>query len=271
MSPSRTLSPLRIAVLLNSYRSPFITDIRDSYVRTITAAANLGSEDDEANTTPELTFFYPAENEDELPDPDEYDLIVIGGGNVDPRRKMPWISKLHQFILDVVAHHPQTKLCGICWGHQTICMLFGAELVDMETPELGVTEAQLTPAGRRFLHRPNPINKDPTTLRLQQHHRRAVGSPPVRGGFHELLADNQAFLNHNNTILTWQGHPEKDAKCAKLRVRDATRWFSISAEEEKTALAEVEKVMGEEDDGREVWVRILEWVRGEHPGYQVHL
>jgi glucosinolate gamma-glutamyl hydrolase len=125
MSPTHD-RPLRIAILLNSYRSPFIADIRDSYVRTIGAVSHDAV----------LSFFYPAEQADDFPDPAAFDLIVIGGGNADPRKKHEWILRVHQFILGVVADHPRKKLCGICWGHQTISMLFGAELVDMETPEV---------------------------------------------------------------------------------------------------------------------------------------
>jgi GMP synthase-like glutamine amidotransferase len=130
MSPTRIQPPLRVAILLNSYRSPFITEIRDSYVRSIGAVAG-----DDA----ELTFFLPAEKPDDFPDPDAFDLIVVGGGNADPRKRHTWILRVHEFILDVVANHPRTKLCGICWGHQTISMLFGAELVDMEMPEVRQT------------------------------------------------------------------------------------------------------------------------------------
>ncbi|KAH6635779.1 class I glutamine amidotransferase-like protein [Chaetomium tenue] len=255
MSPTRIQPPLRVAVLLNSYRSPFIAEIRDSYVRSTGAVAG-----DDA----ELTFFLPAEKPDDFPDPDAFDLIVVGGGNADPRKKHPWILRVHKFILDVVANYPRTKLCGICWGHQTISMLFGAELVDMETPELGVTEAELTPAGSRFFEREDGNG----IVRLQQHHRRGVGTPPR--GFHELLVGNQAFLSHDRTILTMQGHPEKDAQCAKLRVRDATRWFGLN-EDDKAALLRIERAMDREDDGPEVWARIFEWAREEHPGYGVHL
>jgi len=128
---SERTTPLSIAILLNSYRSPFITEIRDSYIRSIQAVSGPRSS---------LTFFYPAESdsdEERFPDPSEFDLIVVGGGNADPRRKHPWILRVHRFILDVVANHPRKKLCGICWGHQTISMLFGGEVVDMEQPEVG--------------------------------------------------------------------------------------------------------------------------------------
>lgn len=124
--PAEHDRPLDIAILLNSYRSPIIAEIRDSYVRAIRAVSRDAA----------LTFFYPAERADDFPDPDAFDLIVVGGGNADPRKKHPWILRVHRFILDVVTNHPRKKLCGICWGHQTISLLFGAEVVDMDIPEV---------------------------------------------------------------------------------------------------------------------------------------
>lgn len=139
MSPTATSTmaspnPLKIAILLNSYRSPFITEIRDSYIRSLAAVSPDCS----------LTFFYPADKPGHLfPDPSAFDLIVIGGGNADPRKRHTWILAVHAFILDVVAHQQQglavAKLCGICWGHQTISMLFGGEVGDMEVPEVCVS------------------------------------------------------------------------------------------------------------------------------------
>ena len=133
-APPYNTRPLRVAVLLNSYRSPFIGEIRDSYVRTAAAAATTARGSERAV----LTFFYPAEQPDRFPDPAAFDLVVVGGGNADPRKRHPWILRVHRFILDLVARQSstRTKLCGICWGHQTIAMLFGGDIVDMDTPEV---------------------------------------------------------------------------------------------------------------------------------------
>ncbi|KAM7200880.1 CAD protein [Naviculisporaceae sp. PSN 640] len=264
--------PLRIAILLNSYRSPFIASIRDSYTRSISAIS----------PTCRLSFFYPADHFDEphkaFPDPAKFDLIVVGGGNVDPRKRHPWILRVHAFILDVVAHYPGKKIVGICWGHQTISLLFGGTIVDMDVPELGVTEAKLTCAGRRFFTFPAslsngsgdnskpPMKNVKINLRMQQHHRREVGSKPK--GFHDLLAGNQSFLSYNNAILTFQGHPEKDGATAKMRVHDAARWFGTDVNDRR-ALDELVRKMELEHDGAEIWIRIFQWVRekdGHGPG-----
>ncbi|KAK1833644.1 class I glutamine amidotransferase-like protein [Podospora conica] len=267
MSPPGTTPaprpPLKIAILLNSYRSPFIAEIRDSYLRALAAV--------DPSCTP--SFFYPADKPTHLfPDPSAFDLIVIGGGNADPRKRHAWILAVHAFILDVVArqqqqgHAPVAKLCGICWGHQTISMLFGGEVGDMDVPELGVTESKLTPLGQRFFHhhytRLGHGGGGAGTVRLQQHHRREVRSPPK--GFHELIAGRQAFLSHSNAILTFQGHPEKDARTAKLRVRDAARWYGMDVGDAR-AMGELVGRMEVEHDGLEVWRGILRWV-GEGTG-----
>ena len=130
--------------------------------------------------------------------------------------------------------------------------------------QLGVTEAKLTPAGRRFFARQSGRG----AVSLQQHHRRAVGTPPR--GFTELLVGNQAFVSHNNAILTLQGHPEKDARCAKLRIRDASRWFGVE-EDDKAGLASFARAMERPHDGAEVWARIFEWARERQPSHEVHL
>lgn len=122
-----TSKPLNIAILLNSYHSKFLTAIQASYVRTIGAVA----------PDAKLTFFEPANRPDEeLPDPTLFDLIVFGGANVDARKSHSWILRLHHFLLQLVLCHPNQKILGICWGHQTIARVFGGKIADMDYPEV---------------------------------------------------------------------------------------------------------------------------------------
>jgi hypothetical protein len=94
---------------------------------------------------------------------------------------------VHQFILDVVADHPRKKLCGICWGHQTISMLFGAELVDMETPEVREPESDfwgqwLTTAAGRHGSKAHPGR--PPFLRGPGERGRSAPAAPPPGSRH---------------------------------------------------------------------------------------
>ncbi|KAI5860022.1 class I glutamine amidotransferase-like protein [Durotheca rogersii] len=272
--------PLRIAVLLNSYRSQLIPALRASYERSIGAVAPAGTQ---------VAFFEPANGVDpgpgpadassssssseepppppppRFPDPARFDLIVLGGSNVDPRASPPWVLDVHDFLRRLVAEYPDKKLLGICWGHQTIARVFGGKVVDAARPEGAYKRARSLSAlgevrGSSF--------GAPRTLRLQQHHRREVAAAPAPqpAGFAALARGNQCLLHERNTILTFQGHPEKDAATARLRLHDAARWFGLAppgaaAAADADPWARLRDRVDRDHDGPAVWRRVLAWVR----------
>ncbi|KAF2966657.1 hypothetical protein GQX73_g6900 [Xylaria multiplex] len=240
----QTAPPLRIAVLLNSYRSRLLPAIRGSYRRTIGAVAPHA----------QLAFYEPA-NRGEYPNPDYFDLIVLGGSNVDPRKRYPWILEVHQFVRRLVRDYPHKKLLGICWGHQTISTVFGGKIVDAAVPEMGVASVNLTSHGREFFHEAAALK----SFNLQQHHRREVAVAPHI--FTPLAHSNQCLLGPSNAILTFQGHPEKDAETARLRLHDSVRWFGFDALSDEKAYAQLEMLVNTPHDGEMVWRRIFEWVQ----------
>lgn len=130
---------------------------------------------------------------------------------------------------------------------------------------MGVATIDLTEAGRQFFFFPEAAAAG--SLRLQQHHRREVAA--AAPAFAQLARGNQCLLSESNTVLTFQGHPEKDAETARLRLHDAARWYGLrmiddggdsdGALDEK-AWARLEAMITAEHDGPAVWRRILEWV-----------
>jgi GMP synthase-like glutamine amidotransferase len=123
-----------------------------------------------------------------------------------------------------------------------------------------VTEVKLTAPGQRFFA---PAAKGRTrSLKLQQHHRREVSVKPP--GFVALSERNQCLVNDKGTILTFQGHPEKDAETAKLRINDIERWFQLNVRD-PAVVSEMFRRMELEDDGPAIWRRILEWAVEEQP------
>lgn len=72
-----------------------------------------------------------------LPDPADFDLIVIGGGNADPRKRHAWILRVHEFVRQTRKEWPRKKMVGVCWGHQTLGMVMGGgEVGEMRLPEV---------------------------------------------------------------------------------------------------------------------------------------
>lgn len=119
---------------------------------------------------------------------------------------------------------------------------------------MGVASINLTEAGRAFF----PSAATLGSLRLQQHHRREVAlAPPA---FVHLAAGNQCLLSDSNTVLTFQGHPEKDAETARLRMHDTARWYGFDSLSDEKAWARLEAMIMAEHDGPDVWRRVLQWV-----------
>lgn len=253
-APGALEEPLNIAILLNSYRSKILPAIQASYIRTIRSVA----------PDAKLTFFEPA-NTGQFPDPKLFDLIVFGGGNVDARKSHPWILNVHGFLRDLVYRYPEKKVLGICWGHQTIARVFDGELEDMDEPEMGVTSINLTESGLRFF----PHAAAAGSMRIQQHHRREVKGSMAGKGFVSLAHGNQILLR-NNTILTFQGHPEKDAEAAAFRMSDSSRWFGFSSSDEK-AWTKLKSQIEMEHEGPVIWKRIFNWVREPARGHPIEV
>lgn len=131
---------------------------------------------------------------------------------------------------------------------------------------MGVATINLTEKGRDFFSEVSTLG----SFRLQQHHRREVAT--AAPGFTQLAHGNQCLLNEEGTILTFQGHPEKDAETARLRMHDSSRWFGFDSLDEKL-WAKLQAMIDMEHDGDIVWRRIMEWVRepGSSPRTSPHM
>jgi len=127
---------------------------------------------------------------------------------------------------------------------------------------MGVASVNLTADGRSFFHEASALGY----FKLQQHHRREVAIAPEK--FSQLAHGNQCLLSESKNILTFQGHPEKDAETARLRLHDTMRWFGFDALSDEKAWAHLQMLMDTPHDGEMVWRRIFQWVR-EEPGTEL--
>ncbi|EKM77592.1 hypothetical protein AGABI1DRAFT_115151 [Agaricus bisporus var. burnettii JB137-S8] len=161
---------------------------------------------------------------------DDYDVVMVTGSPSDAFSDEPWIVRLTEFVRNVGINHPETRLVGICFGHQVISRSLGGEVgrnpSDWET---GPTVLQTTYMGRLLYG----VEK----LELQEFHQDHVPIDSLAGslaaGEIYLLASsdvtpNQGIVkfypmgpNSDNPdfklveqvhILTSQGHPEFDER-----------------------------------------------------------
>ncbi|KAH8422402.1 type 1 glutamine amidotransferase [Aspergillus melleus] len=193
-------APLRIAVLINTPPgNEFWNDVRGSYRDAFGIIAPSSQVD-----------MYDPVLECHFPNPREYDLIVLSGGKADASSSESWVLRVLKFLQKTARKSPKTKILGICWGHQAILRAFGGEIRPVPTgPIAGIEDVKLTDAGKKFFSTRAGV----TTYRLPEFHVREVARPGV--GFVHLAESHEIFVDQENTVLSFQAHPEVQAELAK--------------------------------------------------------
>ncbi|KAJ2958415.1 hypothetical protein NQZ79_g5974 [Umbelopsis isabellina] len=140
----------------------------------------------------------------------KYDGIVITGSVRSAYEDEEWIHKLIQFVKDIRSKAPETRIVGICFGHQIIAMACGGTCVSNPKGwEFGYTATKLTSEGQRY------FNTDKAQMAIQEVHKDHV--PTVPDDFICLASTAphtpvQLMVSKDNRVISVQGHPEFPAE-----------------------------------------------------------
>ncbi len=135
----------------------------------------------------------------------ECDAWVVSGSKFNAYDREPWMLKLREVISDI--HGAKLPLIGICFGHQIIASVFGAELNKFEGGwGVGLHQYNIKP-GFDF------IPQDQTSFSLNALHQDQVLSKPDNA---EVFASSDfcpyAGLVYGDLIMSVQAHPEFNKK-----------------------------------------------------------
>jgi anthranilate/para-aminobenzoate synthase component II len=114
---------IEIAVLINHPPTAhFWTEVRQAFIDSFAIISR----------DIELDFYDPIDKQ-EYPSPHKYDLVILSGGKADASASDPWILKELEFVRSTARESPETKILGICWGHQALLRAFGGHVAAVPT------------------------------------------------------------------------------------------------------------------------------------------
>jgi len=131
----------------------------------------------------------------------ECDGYLITGSKESVYDNHPWIDTLRKFIVDI-SHH-DTKLIGICFGHQIIADALGGKVEKSKSGwGVGVTSSLVTETDS-WMH---PAMKQFSLL--VSHQDQVVQLPHGATGFSGDVFCPHSGFRIGRKFLTFQGHPE---------------------------------------------------------------
>ncbi|OLN80979.1 putative glutamine amidotransferase-like protein C13C5.04-like protein 3 [Colletotrichum chlorophyti] len=127
---------------------------------------------------------------------DSYQGVLLTGSMYDAHGDNEWITKLLDVLKELWQRRPDLHLSGVCFGHQLLCRMLGAEVAPSASQdwELGHSRIDLSPVGKQL------FRTDDDHIFLHQMHQDHVVAPPS----HET---SNGLLKPDTKVDVW-GHSE---------------------------------------------------------------
>lgn len=158
----------------------------------------------------------------------DFDGLLITGSVYDAHAHNPWILKLLDLLKEIWTKRPEFHFTGVCFGHQILSRLLGAEVGPSPTKdwELGHSRIDITPIGQRLFR-----TRD-DHLHLHQMHQDQVYAPPTSksaGGLLQKGTHVEVWGSSNHTkvqglyipdrLFTTQAHLAFDEHMVKRQIQ----------------------------------------------------
>ncbi|KDN61309.1 hypothetical protein CSUB01_04339 [Colletotrichum sublineola] len=200
-----------------------------------------------------INAYRPMKEDGHLPNPANYDLIIITGGlsNLCQTTFEPWVNTTLEWIRHVVSqqHITKTKLLGICWGHQAISRALSGTIGSFEHPRVGVHHLTLNDDGKEM------FGKD--TLKITKFHRRFVQQAP--DGFKPMALDNEILFSDSGLVLSFQGHPEIYGELSRQLFETNVPYYRATLPTEDDLQRYYSEMSSSEEDAKLIFRRITNW------------
>ncbi|KZL67785.1 copper iron-regulated glutamine amidotransferase [Colletotrichum incanum] len=200
-----------------------------------------------------IDAYRPMKEDGHLPNPENYDLIIITGGlsNLCQATFEPWVITTLEWIRQVVSqqHITKTKLLGICWGHQAIASALCGSIGSFEHPRVGVQHLMLNDDGKEM------FGKD--TLKITKFHKRFVQQVP--DGFKPLAPDNEILFSDSGLILSFQGHPEIYGELSRQLFEMNELYYRATLPTEEDLQRYYSEMSSSEEDAKLIFRKVTDW------------
>jgi GMP synthase-like glutamine amidotransferase len=165
---------------------------------------------------PGATFYVRRAPHEDLPkSPIGYDRIILSGSGTSVLEDAPWITKLHEFIGQILDSGLPTL--GVCYGHQMIARVVAGKHACRKaaTPEIGWTEIELDATSKLFEGLPKKF------YTFSNHYDEVFTVPEgFRSLAHSKSCQVQAMQFGERPVFGVQFHPERDAAGAERTFKE---------------------------------------------------